>query len=457
MKLTFKLTASVLIIVITLLTITSIFYIEKERKFLVDLQNKKAKAIANTISTSIVDALLLRDYPIINSVLENTRNSYSEVAFLKVHVDENIILKVENKNLPLINIFEFKSEVTIDDDVIGVVEIAISNLENEKIIDQHIQYFLLITVLIAICLIILFIFVVKFLLIDKITYLSNITQEINIDNLDELQVTMKSNDELGSLGSHINDMIKQLDQEIKENNQKEYRLAEQAKSAALGEMIGNIAHQWRQPLSVISTDAGIMQLKHSMNKLDDEQFKKHTDAIIDNTQYLSQTIDTFRNFLKSSKEYKEIVVQDEIEQSKKIIGAVLKSKDIHLQEDINYDQEIIINGVENELTQVLINIINNAKDILVEKEIEDRWIKMVLISENNLLTITIEDNGGGIPDNILPHIYEPYFSTKDELNGTGLGLNMSYRIIVESLKGNLYVKNTQNGAKFYIEIPLNPS
>lgn len=110
--------------------------------------------------------------------------------------------------------------------------------------------------------------------------------------------------------------------------------------------------------------------------------------------------------------------------------------------------------VAQELDQVIINILNNAKDILKDKNIENSWIKLKLSKENGNVIISVEDNGGGIPDNVMPHIFEPYFTTKHQSQGTGLGLHMSYKIVTESLHGNLYAINTLNGAKFYIEFPI---
>jgi C4-dicarboxylate-specific signal transduction histidine kinase len=117
--------------------------------------------------------------------------------------------------------------------------------------------------------------------------------------------------------------------------------------------------------------------------------------------------------------------------------------------------QFLIKVIVGELPQVLINIINNAKDILIEKQIENPWIKISLKKKTHNVKIFIEDNGGGVPDEILPKIFEPYFTTKHQSKGTGLGLYMSYKIIVQSLNGELHVKNTENGAKFTITLPLN--
>jgi PAS domain S-box-containing protein len=232
------------------------------------------------------------------------------------------------------------------------------------------------------------------------------------------------------------------------------QLLEQSKMAAMGEMIGNIAHQWRQPLSVITTIASGVAYKHELNMLKLEELPKDMDNIVDSANYLSETIETFRNFLKEKKEKKSICIQDRIKEVLHILSATIKNNDIEVIDNISTSKPLSITMVSGELDQVIINIINNAKDVFIEKNMDTRWIKLDLEKDDEKVIISIEDNGGGIPENILPKIFEAYFTTKHQSQGTGLGLNMSYRIVTESLQGHLYVKNTDNGAKFFIEIPL---
>ena len=254
----------------------------------------------------------------------------------------------------------------------------------------------------------------------------------------------------------INESLeKKVKEEVEKNREKELKMLEKSKMISLGDMIGNIAHQWRQPLSVISASASGIKLQKELETLNDELLYKELDDINDSAQYLSQTIDTFRDFIKDDKEHKEVIFQERVDAALNIIDASLKSNHIELINNIDYSNPVKINLTVGELSQVMINIINNAKDILVEKNIENPWIKLGLKKEKDRVIITIEDNGGGIPEDIMPKIFDPYFTTKHQSQGTGLGLHMSYRIIVESLKGRLYAKNTQNGAKFFIELPLN--
>jgi len=247
-------------------------------------------------------------------------------------------------------------------------------------------------------------------------------------------------------------LIKKLQNE---NEIKEKLLFDQAKMVQMGEMIGNIAHQWRQPLSVITTSASGVLFKDEYGTLTKEEIPEWMNQILDSANYLSETIDIFRNFIKEKKESKEIVLQDAVRRTFKIVQASLKNNEIELLDTLDYENPITLTVVAGELEQVIINIINNAKDILVEKEIEDRWVKVALEIEGDFAILSIEDNGGGVQENILPYIFDEYFTTKSNEKGTGLGLHMSRRIVKESLQGKLYVKNTQNGAKFFVELPLN--
>ena len=233
------------------------------------------------------------------------------------------------------------------------------------------------------------------------------------------------------------------------------QLLKSEKMASMGEMIGNIAHQWRQPLSAITSTASAVKISNELSILEEGEINSKMDKIIDKANYLSDTINTFRDFLDEDKERKKFDIENLIKKSLKILEDTLEDLHIRFINKINYSNKTYIVGVESELSQVIINIINNAKDILIEKNIENPLIELDTIVKNNKIIITIEDNGGGIPEDIIPKIFDPYFTTKHQSQGTGLGLHMSYEIITNSLKGDLYVKNTDIGAKFFIELPFN--
>ena len=232
-------------------------------------------------------------------------------------------------------------------------------------------------------------------------------------------------------------------------------MLEQAKMAALGEMLTNIAHQWRQPLNLISVCSTSISYSLEYDNVDLEETKSNLKHIDDSCIYLSKTIDTFSNYLKGDKQFKEIPIQYEISTAKNILDSSLKSDNIDLIDNLDYDTNYMCYMVENELSQVIINILNNAQYELVKNNsFDERWIKISSKKNADTLTIFIEDNAGGIDNNIIDKIFEPYFTTKFKSQGTGLGLSMSYRIIKESLKGNISVENSKNGAVFKIELPI---
>ena len=258
-------------------------------------------------------------------------------------------------------------------------------------------------------------------------------------------------------------LLKSIKKSERLKYKQEQQMLQKSRLAQMGEMIENIAHQWRQPLSVISSSSGNLRIKKALGTLTDEKLDESLKAIEDTTQYLSQTIDTFRDFIKEKKEFKKVILQERIDRVLNIVNTSLKVNHIKLINKIDYSNPIKLTLVVGELSEVIISIINNAKDILVENNVKDAWIKLDLHRQDDKVIISIEDNGGGIPEDILSKIFDPYFTTKHQSQGTGLGLHLSYKIVVESLKGKLYAKNSENidqdgktssGAKFFIELPL---
>jgi PAS domain S-box-containing protein len=242
--------------------------------------------------------------------------------------------------------------------------------------------------------------------------------------------------------------------DLTEIKRKEFLLSQSIKMAQMGEMIGNIAHQWRQPLSVITTAATGIKLKKDYGMLNDNELDELLCSINKNANYLSDTIEVFRNFIREKVELKKVVLQDRIDSALAIINTRLENKYIKLIKEVDRSKPLEVEFVVGELSQVIINIINNSIDVLDEVKKGDKWIKVSLSSNDKLAIITIEDNGGGIKEEILHKVFDPYFTTKHKSQGTGIGLYMSYDIIVNHMGGKLYATNTQQGAKFFIELNL---
>jgi len=241
---------------------------------------------------------------------------------------------------------------------------------------------------------------------------------------------------------------------IKNKGLEEKLKLQQSKNASLGLMIANIIHQWKQPLNIISVIASAIILKIDFD--DDIKKDELRDFMsnIDNTvKRLTTVTHTFKEFLKEKKEVQTININKKIEDALIISDTILRDKGIDLIKDIQND-DITIKTIPNELTEVIINIVNNAADAIVENNIKNGFVKVNIEKTKSMVIISIEDNGGGVPEDIKEKIFDEYFTTKSEDKGTGLGLAMSKRIVTQSLNGKLYIENTQDGAKFIIELPL---
>ena len=252
-----------------------------------------------------------------------------------------------------------------------------------------------------------------------------------------------------------------IDKKTKELLEKEAILNQQAKMAAMGEMIENIAHQWRQPLSVISTISSSLKIKKEMNILDDKEFYEALQNINKTSQHLSNTIDDFRNFFSPNKEMNKFYVSQLIKKSKDLIKSRFDKFNIKVIENID-DIEIL--SYQNELFQVILNLFSNSIDVLSSSQIENKIIYIKIYHDENNLYIEFLDNGGGIKDEFINRVFEPYFTTKHKSQGTGIGLYMSLQIVTKHLNGEISVKNDtfiENntayfGAKFTILLPIHP-
>jgi PAS domain S-box-containing protein len=242
----------------------------------------------------------------------------------------------------------------------------------------------------------------------------------------------------------IQDITKEvfLKQELQD---KEELMIAQSRHAAMGEMISMIAHQWRQPIAVVAMGANNILADIELDMINNDSLKENLDEIISQTEYLSQTIDDFKNFFKPDKEKDLASAKSIFDETFKIMGKMLENNEISVIQ--NYNSGIELYTYSKELLQVFINIIKNAKEALIEKRDTNRIIKINEFMEYDHIIIQISNNAGGIEKNIIDKIFDPYFTTKEEL-GTGLGLYMSKTIIEKHLNGKLSVYNTEDGACF---------
>ena len=250
-------------------------------------------------------------------------------------------------------------------------------------------------------------------------------------------------------------------QNITKDKEKDNLIIHQSRIAAMGEMIGNIAHQWRQPLSSISTLSTGAKLRLMNNLITEDEIKDTFHKINNQTQHLSKTIDDFRDFFNKSNKKETFNINDIIDKSITLIEASYKSNNINIfikRKNI----KALIKGNSSELSQVLLNILNNAKDILLEKNIDKKVVLIKIKIKENQVILNINDNAGGIPQDIKMKIFDPYFTTKHQSQGTGIGLFMSKQIIEKHFNGTLIANNKEfkidankyYGASFSIKIDL---
>lgn len=241
--------------------------------------------------------------------------------------------------------------------------------------------------------------------------------------------------------------------------EKDRMIMQQSKMAAMGEVLENIAHQWRQPLSTISTAASGVKLQNEMRVLNDKTLNESMNAITNSAQYLSRTIDDFRGFFKPDQKKEYFKISHTFEKAMLIVGNRYKNEGIDFKKDIE-DTQIL--NYNNALIQVLINIFSNSLDAFNENKIEEKLIFIDVFTDEYSAIIQIKDTAGGIPSKIIQKVFEPYFTTKDQSRGTGIGLYMCQEIVVKHMKGTINVENNQflynnkkyTGAMFTIKLPL---
>ncbi|MDD2272114.1 MAG: ATP-binding protein [Desulfuromonadaceae bacterium] len=254
---------------------------------------------------------------------------------------------------------------------------------------------------------------------------------------EELRVLHKT------LEARVNEMVADL-------RRKDQTLIQQSRLAAMGEMIGNIAHQWRQPLNNVALIIQNIQMQYDSGTLTSEEMGNDIHEAMEVLLQMSSKIDDLRNFFRVDKERQGFFVSKVVGRTLELVSPNLGSHKIKVE--IESDDEVAATGYQNEYAQVLINIISNAREAAIERNIPLPRIMIRIASENGRSVVTVRDNCGGIPDDILPKIFDPYFTTRGPDRGTGIGLYMSKVIIEQNMAGKLTARNVDGGAEFRVEV-----
>ncbi len=268
---------------------------------------------------------------------------------------------------------------------------------------------------------------------------------VNTRDITEHKVTQM---QLEEYHKYLEDRI---NEEINKRREHEQLLIQKSKLASMGEMIGNIAHQWKQPLNALSLIVMDLEEAYDYGELNKEYIARLTGDSNRVIMEMSDTIDHFRNFFKPSEHHEEFNLNQVIEEVRLIVGGSLKNNNIELI--INIEEGINIHGAKNDFAQVLLNLVGNAKDSLKISNTTNPKITINgRLTDNQTIYISIEDNGDGIPVNIIDKIFEPYYTTKEETGGSGIGLYMSRLIIEKKFNGTINARNSEKGAIFEIHL-----
>lgn len=281
---------------------------------------------------------------------------------------------------------------------------------------------------------------------QEISTIANIVNDVAEENSHYVQELEKFNNELEKI----------VMQKVSKLKEQEELMIHQSRQAAMGEMLESIAHQWRQPLNIIGLSTAKLNLEYELKNLDDTSFHESMETIAYNINYMSATIDDFRNFNETNQEQVYFSPERIFEELIKILGAQLEHNNIEYK--VSAQENIEVYGIENEFKQVALILVNNSMDAIkskMEKEVDKKFTISVEISkEEHNVIIKVMDNGGGIKEEIMHSIFTAYFTTKFSSQGTGIGLHIVKNIIESRMQGLISVENIQDGCCFTITLPL---
>lgn len=422
-------------------------------KYVGDLSALKGKRVAVARSYA-TEAMLRRDFPEIELVgVDTTAEALRQVAFGRVDatvgalaVVSYLIAQEGLTNLRIVGQTPYNFEIAIGvrsdwPELRNLMQKALDSVSEQErqaiyhrwvptVYEHEVDYALLWKIL-AVIAVIAVLFGYKY---------------VRLDNL-----VKKRTRELEQLNATLNERIGDA---VEENRNQERMMIQQAKMATIGEMIESIAHQWRQPLNIMGIGISNLDLKRQLGTLEPEELDNLIELVHRQVSYMSQTIDDFRNFFRKDKTREYTCFRPLIDEVVALVNPVLRQKGIRVE--VHVPDALCTSVFPNELKQVILNLINNAKDALLQRDIPVKRIVIRGDAKNGTLRLEVEDNGGGVPAEIMEKIFEPYFTTKFGSQGTGIGLYMSKVIVEKNLQGRIVVFNKKEGACFSITLPMRP-
>lgn len=504
-----------ILIIITLILITfGIVNIENQKRSNLKIMENQANTIAKTIIISNTEAILsgqtgliienslsiLKENSLIKYFLFNKNDE--DAIFIKnnswsllFEIDKNIKdLETNKKEYFILNttfdnedVFHYVYPIKVSSFNWGWVHIGFSLDEYNQNQNTIYKNFIVIT-LTSFFILAFFTFLLTKWLIKPILRLNKTTKAIVKGNYREIPNKFSS-DEIYELTDNFNLMIKYLkkkddevfksyslleekvnirtkelkelnesldlkvQEEVEKRQSQERFISQQSKMAQMGEMLNNIAHQWRQPLSVIATVTSGIKLKKELDILEEDEFNNSYRVVMENVRYLTKTIDTFSKYTEDNYNIELVNLKDVISDLITMHSDTLKQNFIKINFEF-IDNNISIETIPNLLSHVAYNILINANNALLKnKTLKEKVIYIRLKKTNRSVIIEIEDNAGGINKDIINNIFEPYFTTKFNSKGVGVGLYLSYDIVVNQLNGKISVDNSNKGAIFKIELP----
>ncbi len=434
-------------------------------------EKEKIVLMINTLEPTLALNIFLEQKHQLDTTLKNILN-FNAIETIKLKVNHQKKIVYFNKNRTNHHLL-FNYATTIKDPLLGTtaatLELTYSNKHLEEIHRRVLTTLGIIFIISLIVYILFYLYMRKNL--NSLQTIANTLKEY-LQNKQNKKITLETTStEIVTIAEVANEMMdnidsyvaklesfnKELKTQVQEKIQKiqkqENLIIHQSRQAAMGEMLESIAHQWRQPLNIIGIATANIDLQYKLGTINDKEFEKKMEIISLNLNYMSTTIDDFRNFLDPHRDLKNFNPYKAIQETLRILQAQLQNNKITIT--VNAYDDILYKGHENEFKQIIFILINNAKDaLLVNTKSTDSHIVISIFKKEDFGYIEVSDNGGGVKEDIIHSIFDAYFTTKFNSQGTGIGLYIAKNIIESRMNGKFNVKNTKDGACFSIKIAL---